>query len=1140
MPIGAIGNKKDLRFLGFLKELDNSMNSVINYSETTGNVRSGGATAKWADPVKFTDENVYQEGKFWLGRSHVEATPIGYGDDRHIMLTSSTRSGKGTSIIINNLCLWPGSVIVLDPKGENACVTAARRGEGSEFSEGMGQKVYVLDPFNAARTVDDKYRACFNPLDAIDPDSPSCIDDVKKIVESLIVIPSDAKEPFWQNSARDMLRGLILHVLSDPGFEGRRNLVTVRKLILNGDKESVELLRSAGEKDLPTAQEMLWTGLARNPSFNGVISGIGENYQSMVVDSFKTFKGIHLTLSNETEFLDSPKMAETLSRSDFKLSDLKTDPKGISVYLCLPQGSMESHFRWMRTILTLTVNEMEATPGKPACGHQVLMIADEFASLQYMPVIEKAVGYIAGLGLKFFFVLQSLEQLGAIYEKTWQTFMANCGLKLFFSIEDNFSVEHISKMFGDTEVRSQVSSSSHTQNISDTSTEGKQHSRTTGRGESHSKAVSDMAGSSTQESEGTSTSKSHTDSKNWGEQKGKSGSFGSNLGRVYETGFIGAAEFSRDFMPFRTDRQGSRGEQWNSGWSRSASRGGGISDTEGSSYQKTVGKSFQQSRTETVTNTASTQESETEGTQTSQAHTEGTSDQKGFQETLNYRPLISPDEIRRFLARIDDRGSNLYPGLCLVVIAGQDPFVLRKCNYFEDMFFDCYYDAHPDHPDYAPESKEAELQIPRIKYPHQDAMGDFPRIDFSDSVIRKYAHHGEPVKKGQLIAKVGPYRYRPDSLTMLCENMLSHRDVKINHYDESCERFHNVYASASGTLKLDPDRENIGSITTTRRWRYDRLQTDVPDHKALSYSHFLEVVQKYRGLKSGSNVLVLKSSETISFEIERLCGKSARITNFESTCKNSDYLNAGDIIGFIVLENQFLLADLPSAWKIPVKAPQSGFYYSDQNIVVNLTRNNGDPDKYYGCLILDKPSDAALDLLQVIETFLESDSFSREMEKSIQKVLERTYLFEAFSEHYNKNLTYKITDLSRVREGDTLFRLNGKKREYEIVAPCDGQVFVHWSPSSRKFFSHSHPLFKALAEKRLPFCFAIIADQPRSIHRGSADEALSDFLKANQFSTVVQRVFVQSGKHAVILFASMVVIFVTVESGYWFQENVLA
>ena len=48
--------------------------------------------------------------------------------------------------------------------------------------------------------------------------------------------------------------------------------------------------------------------------------------------------------------------------------------------------------------------------GRPATGHPILMLLDEFAGLKRMEVIETAAGaQIAGYGVKLFFVLQSLE-----------------------------------------------------------------------------------------------------------------------------------------------------------------------------------------------------------------------------------------------------------------------------------------------------------------------------------------------------------------------------------------------------------------------------------------------------------------------------------------------------------------------------------------------------------------------------------------------------------------------------------------------------------------------------------------------------------------------------------------------------------
>src|SRR6185437_11097615 len=143
---------------------------------------------------------------------------------------SGSRGGKGSTSIVNNLILWPGSICVVDPKGENATITAARRGNGSKHATGLGQAVRVLDPFKAAQ-VDDSLRGRFNPLDALDPENEETVDEAGRIADAIVVV-HESNDPFWDESARAMVKGLILHILTAPEYEGRRNLVTLRKLIL--------------------------------------------------------------------------------------------------------------------------------------------------------------------------------------------------------------------------------------------------------------------------------------------------------------------------------------------------------------------------------------------------------------------------------------------------------------------------------------------------------------------------------------------------------------------------------------------------------------------------------------------------------------------------------------------------------------------------------------------------------------------------------------------------------------------------------------------------------------------------------------------------------------------------------------------
>jgi len=516
------------------------------------------ATGRWSGDDEFQKLN-FQDGQFWLGHAPTQAHfALGFSDDRHICQVAGSRGGKGTTSIINNLCLWPGSVVVVDPKGENATVTARRRGKGSEFCKGMGQSVHILDPFESVENAEE-YRARFNPLDAVDPDHDEAVDEAGRIADALVVVQEKGgSDPFWDESARSLVRGIILHVLTDPYYEGRRNLITVRQLIARGDWESVDALKEAGEEEIPSAYEMLFEGMRRNDRFEGVISGAGNSFGSMALNSAKTFESVIQVSNRNTEFIDSPGMRRCLETSDFALSDLKTDPKGVSLYLSLPQRYMGTHYRWLRMMIALTITEMEKVRQQPASGHRILMVLDEFAGLKRMEVIENAASQIAGYGVKMWFVVQTLGQLKDIYKENWQTFLANSGLHLFAQVDDEFTKKYVSDALGETELTRRTQS------------------------------------------------------------------------------------FTRS-----------------SGTSSGTSTGDSI-----------------------IPNTQS-------GTQS------GTS--SGWSEAIHKTHLLSPTEVGKAFARVDDTKHIAYPGLCLALIPGRNPTFIHKANYFEDTKFQGLFDPHPDH-----------------------------------------------------------------------------------------------------------------------------------------------------------------------------------------------------------------------------------------------------------------------------------------------------------------------------------------------------------------------------------------------------------------------------------------------------------
>ncbi len=396
----------------------------------------------------------FRKGDLWLSRLPT-GEPVGYRDDRHVLVCSGPRSGKGTSILVPNLLLWPGSVVVIDPKGENAVITARRRGKGSAYSYGLGQKVHLLDPFSEVRGVSDTMydlRASYNPLDQLGPEQPEAVEDANRIAAALIV--EQSKEPFWENAAQGILAKLCLHVRSWKRFgEGSRNLLTVRRLAVEGETDLRAMLAlNTDPKKLPSSMALLFEEMSRNTAYGGVVAQTGRQLLNMETGAPKMLFSILQVIVTNTDFMEGEGMKDCLANSSFSIRSLKTDPAGVSLYLCLPQRYMPTHFRWLRMMTTLILNEMERTRHQPASGHPVLMMLDEFAGLKRMSVIENAAAQISGYGVKMMLVVQSLAQLKEVYRDNWETLVATAGTKIFFGNDDHFTREYVSKLIGDHEV----------------------------------------------------------------------------------------------------------------------------------------------------------------------------------------------------------------------------------------------------------------------------------------------------------------------------------------------------------------------------------------------------------------------------------------------------------------------------------------------------------------------------------------------------------------------------------------------------------------------------------------------------------------------------------------------------------------
>lgn len=142
-----------------------------------------------------------------------------YAGQAHLLTIAPTRSGKGVGAIIPNLLTADRSVFCIDPKGENARITARAR---SRFGQ-----VYVLDPFE----ISGQPSAAFNPLAGLDPDSLDLAEDAALLADALVHDPpGQVGEAHWNEEAKALIAGLILYVVCEEPA-ATRTLANVRELL---------------------------------------------------------------------------------------------------------------------------------------------------------------------------------------------------------------------------------------------------------------------------------------------------------------------------------------------------------------------------------------------------------------------------------------------------------------------------------------------------------------------------------------------------------------------------------------------------------------------------------------------------------------------------------------------------------------------------------------------------------------------------------------------------------------------------------------------------------------------------------------------------------------------------------------------
>ena len=335
--------------------------------------------------------------------------PLNKRGNINVLVVGGSGSGKSASYVKPNVKNCLGSYIFTDPKGELYDDTAG-------YLKERGYEIKLLNLVNPESS------DCYNPLAHVRSEI-----DVDIIANTIIKGQKDgagssSNDPYWDNTSESLLKALIFYLLS---------------------------CRPPEEQNLASCAEMV-----RAASSDGNSNKLPENspasrnFNNVAMASDKTFSTILSSLQSKLGKFDSKVIADVTSSDTIDFDEIAT--KKIALYVVASDTHSAYDF-----LLTIFFSQLIQQLYDYADKHggkltvPAFFMLDEFVNIGQIPDFDKKISTSRSRAISFSVVVQNLEQLKAVYEKTHETIIGNCDTLLFLGSPSYSTLEYFSKQLGE-------------------------------------------------------------------------------------------------------------------------------------------------------------------------------------------------------------------------------------------------------------------------------------------------------------------------------------------------------------------------------------------------------------------------------------------------------------------------------------------------------------------------------------------------------------------------------------------------------------------------------------------------------------------------------------------------------------------
>ena len=307
-----------------------------------------------------------------------------------------------------------------DPKGELYDKTAG-------FLKKNGYEIKVLN------LVDPKFSDGYNPLMHIT--SEIDVDIIANTIVKGQQTASGKQDPYWDDMAEMLLKALIYYLIATRPEE-EQNLASCAELVRAANSNGGSNLLTELMNQLP------YDHPAR------------MYYKSIEIAPEKTYGSILSSLQSKLGKFDSKEIAELTSTDTINFEEIGT--KKTAVYVI----SSDTHTAY-DFLLTIFFAQMIqqlynfADKSGGALPMRTFFILDEFANIGRVPDFDKKISTSRSRKISFSVILQNLDQLEAVYEKSHETIIGNCDTHVFLGSNSQKTVEYFSKALGEKTISKQ-------------------------------------------------------------------------------------------------------------------------------------------------------------------------------------------------------------------------------------------------------------------------------------------------------------------------------------------------------------------------------------------------------------------------------------------------------------------------------------------------------------------------------------------------------------------------------------------------------------------------------------------------------------------------------------------------------------